>query len=159
MKTSTAPGCRALRLGRISATGQAYLVTLCTDQRRPWFEEHALAEAVCEVVRAPTTWPAAELSAWILMPDHWHGLVVLKGPESLGTVVSRVKSLTTMSFPPGPGTRLWQRGFHDHALRSHETVSSVIAYILHNPVRKQLVARWEDWPGLGGSMVSCTLPR
>jgi REP element-mobilizing transposase RayT len=40
----------------------------------------------------------------------------------------------------------WQTDFFDHRLRHDESFAEKAAYILHNPVRAGLVARWEDWP-------------
>jgi hypothetical protein len=39
-----------------------------------------------------------------------------------------------------------RRGFFDHRLRREESLRDKADYILHNPVRKGLVARPEDWP-------------
>ena len=40
----------------------------------------------------------------------------------------------------------WQRDFFEHRLRREESRREKADYILHNPVRKKLVARPEDWP-------------
>ena len=40
----------------------------------------------------------------------------------------------------------WQRDFFEHRLRHDESRVEKADYILQNPVRKQLVARIEQWP-------------
>ena len=40
---------------------------------------------------------------------------------------------------------LWQRGYHDHALRKDEDIKDVARYIVANPVRAGLVARVGDY--------------
>ncbi|BAU72594.1 Transposase [Metapseudomonas furukawaii] len=42
--------------------------------------------------------------------------------------------------------RLWQKGFHDHALRSDEDVKTVARYVVANPLRAGLVERLADYP-------------
>jgi putative transposase len=44
------------------------------------------------------------------------------------------------------GYPVWQRGFHDHALRKEEDIVSVARYIVANPVRDGLVRRIGDYP-------------
>ena len=40
----------------------------------------------------------------------------------------------------------WQTDFFEHRLRGEEGLRQKVDYILHNPVRKGLVANAEDWP-------------
>ncbi len=39
----------------------------------------------------------------------------------------------------------WQKNFFEHRLRSEESRMEKANYILHNPVRKNLVVKAEDW--------------
>jgi REP element-mobilizing transposase RayT len=48
---------------------------------------------------------------------------------------------------------VWQKGFHDHALRQEESLLSSAEYVLNNPVRAGLTDRWQLWPHFGGSWV------
>jgi len=41
---------------------------------------------------------------------------------------------------------VWQRDFFEHRLRHDESRLEKADYILHNPVRKKLVAHPKDWP-------------
>ena len=43
----------------------------------------------------------------------------------------------------------WQKDFYDHVIRKEENLISIARYILDNPVRKGLVARWDDYPFKG----------
>ena len=43
----------------------------------------------------------------------------------------------------------WQKGFFDHVMRSEESYSEKWLYVAENPIRKKLVARFEDWPYQG----------
>jgi hypothetical protein len=37
------------------------------------------------------------------------------------------------------GSRVWQPGFHDHAVRREEDLAELARYIIENPVRARLV--------------------
>ncbi len=150
MTITTPPGQRALRHGRRTLANVVYLITFCTRDRRPWFARPALAGLVMDVCNADGTWPRARPLLWLLMPDHWHGIVEVKGTEPLGQTVARIKGLCSRAAAPLIDGLLWQRGFHDHALRRDEDLDRVMAYVLHNPVRKGLVERWDEWPWRGG---------
>lgn len=41
---------------------------------------------------------------------------------------------------------VWQRGFHDHALRREEDLRAVACYIVGNPLRAGLVQHVGDYP-------------
>ncbi|MCY1446959.1 hypothetical protein D9M71_635550 [compost metagenome] len=42
--------------------------------------------------------------------------------------------------------KIWQKGFHDHALRHDEDLQDVARYIVANPLRAGLVKRAGDYP-------------
>ncbi|MFO1311380.1 MAG: hypothetical protein U1F41_04875 [Burkholderiales bacterium] len=54
------------------------------------------------------------------------------------------KGRTSRSIGGGGG--LWQRGFHDHALRREEDIVDVARYVVANPLRAGLVGRIGDYP-------------
>jgi putative transposase len=139
----TKPGHAALRKGRCSIEGQIYLLTSVTSQRRTWFADTALAEAACHVIHSTATWGDAQLLCWVLMPDHWHGLVQL-GRSDLASAMSRFKSLSARTIPKACHP-LWMHGFHDHALRREENVLGTARYIVANPIRAGLVRRVRDY--------------
>ncbi|MEZ5469581.1 MAG: transposase [Lysobacterales bacterium] len=133
---------------------QVYLLTFCTMDRYPWFCTPTFASGFSRILSLDATWPSARALAWVLMPDHWHGLVEIDGREPLGRVVARVKGLATHVFPSSQRHRIWQRTFHDHALRSDESTLAVGRYILANPVRAGLAARIDQWPWRGGILLN-----
>ena len=50
------------------------------------------------------------------------------------------------------GTRLWQESYFDHVLRDDEHTQIAIKYALENPVRKKMVAKFEDYLGSGSDV-------
>jgi putative transposase len=137
----------ALRRGRYSASGQLYHITTCTRERRPLFTGAACARVVIGQMRRLHEDHVVSSLAWVLMPDHLHWLFALTDAGELSSVIKRLKGRSAIALRPfiGPGP-VWQRGFHDHALRSEEDVQAVARYIVANPVRAGLVSRIGDYP-------------
>jgi REP element-mobilizing transposase RayT len=141
-------GYRALRRGRTSLDGQIYLVTFTTFDRRRCFIDHEAARAACRAVTDARLWEHSALLAWVLMPDHWHGIVELGGGQSLARVVNRLKSNVARRVRlevEGMG-RVWADGFHDHAVREQDNLVALARYVVLNPHRAGLVRRIFDYP-------------
>jgi len=145
--STTHPGSRALRRGRCSLTGQAYLVTTVTDQRIPWFQVFSFAALMCRSLNHPDCLRDAEALCWVLMPDHLHLLLVLDD-AGLSTVMKSLKarSAILLNREIGRRGRFWESGFHDRALRREEDLLTVARYIVGNPLRAGLVKRVADYP-------------
>jgi hypothetical protein len=85
---------------------------------------------------------------YCFMPDHLH--FVAMGTSERSDVLRGLKDfkqLTGYWLKQLPQFR-WQKGFHDRILRSNE-FGPAIRYILDNPVRKQVVREWRDYPFIG----------
>lgn len=136
-----------LRQGRHSETGQIYLITAVTDMRVRVFDDfwysHSLINElrVADALGWSTTW------AFVVMPDHLLWLVGL-GSSELSRLVLRVKlrSAIAINQARGQAGRLWQKGFHDHALRKEENLQTVARYVVANPVRAGLVKSVREYP-------------
>jgi len=78
--------------------------------------------------------------AWVLMPDHWHGLIQLEHGD-LWKAIGRFKSLASKAMQIHCPRRypVWQKSFHDTALRHDEDVRAAARYVVANPVRAGLV--------------------
>ena len=137
-------GSSALRRGRVSIESQWYLLTFCCHERNRYFLDPRCARPAVAVLSSDSLWRASMLSAWVLMPDHFHALVQLHS-ESLSRLVNRVKSVSSaavrreVELPAA----IWMRGFHDRALRVEDGLEQVEEYILLNPVRAGL---GDDYP-------------
>lgn len=82
------------------------------------------------------------------MPDHVHLVLQLdEQGRSLSEYVRTWKRAWTIRLARHGETPFWQRTFYDHWMRRDETLEYV-RYIVANPVRKGLVARWQDYPFL-----------
>ena len=134
-------GQRALRKGRASLAGQIYFLTTATMYRRPIFRDFQVSNSVCKALHQPWLWRDSKLMAWVLMPDHWHGLVQLGSGENLSTLIGRFKAITARAVPEHARVNgwLWGRGFHDRALRTDEGLRDTARYLIGNPLRAGLV--------------------
>jgi REP element-mobilizing transposase RayT len=142
------PGHRALRRGRVSLPNQAYLVTASTVKRHQFFLDFKAARVACRCFEARPNLGDANMLAWVLMPDHTHWLIQLGQKDKLDMVVNRLKSASARHVNRLIGRQgaLWQRAYHDHALRSEESLREVARYIIANPLRAGLAHRIGDYP-------------
>jgi REP element-mobilizing transposase RayT len=139
-------GSHRLRLGRRSLENQVYLVTTSTEDRRPLFDNLGHGRIVVRAIMREAQ--LAETLAFVIMPDHIHWLVRLRGSRPLSRCVNTVKSHSARQFNTVTGRhiRVWQRGFHDHAVRNDEGLENIARYVVLNPVRAGLVKSVRDYP-------------
>jgi REP element-mobilizing transposase RayT len=142
-----AAGQRALRRGRVSLSGQIYLITAVTAGRQPIFRDFYCGRIVVREMQELEREHSAATMAFVVMPDHFHWLMQLN-TEALAAVVARLKgrSARRVSKWRRSDGRIWQPGYHDHALRCEESLAAISRYIVANPVRAQLVRRVGDYP-------------
>lgn len=144
--TNPKPGSNTLRKGRISLPGHVYLVTFTTLARHPLFADFQLASRVAQALHHPLLWCDSRLLAWVLMPDHWHGLVQLGDCNSLSSLIRAIKSNTARSLPESNSRPVWAPGFHDRAIRKEQDIKATARYIIMNPVRAGLVSSPRFYP-------------
>ena len=141
------PGHRALRIGRVSLPRQAYLLTAVTRHRKALFLDPQLASTASQCMIRRESLGDADLLCWVLMPDHWHGLVQLGDGDGLSRVMNRMKTSVSRQLQTQHGRGdVWAPGFHDRALRSEEDLRAIARYIVANPVRAGLVGHVCDYP-------------
>jgi REP element-mobilizing transposase RayT len=159
---------RSIRLkGYDYASAGAYFVTVCTQGRAVLFGEVAAGEMVLSeygeiVARRWEDIPRhfqATLDAWVVMPNHVHGIIVITGmgspsgrgeasavhgrPQgvasgSLAAIVQNVKAVSTRrinALRGSPGGRVWQRNYYEHIIRNERELWAIQAYIESNPMQ------------------------
>ena len=93
------------------------------------------------------------LDAFVVMPNHVHGVVIIKesnvgatggspirrGPRqrSLGSFLSGFKSATTKRINDLRRTSglVWQRNYYEHVIRNEQSLRRIREYIANNPAR------------------------
>ncbi|MHC8315445.1 REP-associated tyrosine transposase [Pseudomonas sp. LB3P31] len=138
---------KRLRVGRYAEQNRIYLLTTNTFDREPVFRDFALGRLVVAQFRAAQDQGYANTLAWVVMPDHFHWLVELQ-KGSLSELMQKTKSLSTktVNLATGRNISLWQRGFHDRALRRDEGLVNMARYVVANPLRAGLVEKLGDYP-------------
>ncbi len=146
------PRRKRIRLAEFDyASPNGYFVTVCSRDRAPIFgdvTDHRvrltwIGTLVSEAWLAmPCYWPNVALDAFVVMPNHIHGVLLLtdegrKNPApTLGDVIGGFKAGVSRQA----GTPIWQRGFWDRVIRSERECNRIRRYIDNNP------ARWLDDP-------------
>lgn len=138
---------RDLRKGRFSELGRTYLITTVVHNRCPIFAEWQIGRLLVAELRATEKFGLVQSLAWVVMPDHLHWLVTLQS-GNLPALMQRIKGHSAISINRALCSQgqLWQKGFHDHALRKDEDLQTVARYIVANPLRAGLVEKIGDYP-------------
>ena len=129
-----------------------YMVTFSTLPRRNLFSTIANYSAVPTPagkaleeawLQTPVDCPQISLREYAIMPDHFHGIVVMRPGSNhpLGYWINRVKGRTTHAVRKlfgDPSLTLWEPNFHDYNSLDAETFDEFRDYVASNPRRKQL---------------------
>lgn len=139
----------ALLKGRYSEPGRAYFVTVALDEREQrYFADWRCGRGVVAEMRALHDDGIVNSLAWVIMPDHLHWLFELKDKMTLSAAMKHFKACSARrvnDYLNRSGT-LWQKGFHDHAIRDGEDIQGIARYIVANPLRGGLVKHVGDYP-------------
>lgn len=150
------------------AASGAYFITLCTHQRQCLFGDIVAGEMQLnlygEIVaeewqRTPEIRSNFAIDGWIVMPNHFHGIVIIENsdrslpswnahnrtplpnslhrrPQSLSSFVAGFKSITTKrinAIRNAAGTPVWQRNYYEHIIRDQDSATKIRQYIQNNP--------------------------
>lgn len=141
-------GARLMRAGRCSLSGQVYLITVCTQRRFPVLSGLTEARLVVQEFRLASEERKARTLSYVIMPDHFHWLVRLGSVSDLSGLVKQVKARSAQQINrlrSRSGT-VWQRGFHDRAVRRDENIRNIARYVVANPIRAGLVEDLGRYP-------------
>jgi len=136
-----------LRTGRRSIPGQVYLLTTATLERRLIFQNKEASQIVLDSLKYLERQGRILLETAVIMPDYVHVVAGLVS-RTLGELMQSWKGYTARSINKllnrkGP---VWNKQYHDHAIRKNEVLMEVIRYCLNNPVRAGLVKDFHDYP-------------
>jgi REP element-mobilizing transposase RayT len=144
-----------------AATDYEFHFTVCARHQGAPFTNRLLADKVIESLLWTKSKYQWLLYCYCLMPDHLHFVCRLterdaktmnagaRGSVAEGVLdhLGRFKSFTTTaSWKLGCRGTLWQKSSYDRVFDMEKPFEEVVQYVLDNPVRKQLVADWTEWP-------------
>lgn len=140
-----------LRKGRFSQKNLEYFITFTTYQRLSIFLDHAIARSFCQQLSVNEQQRDVVWLAWVLMPDHFHGLVRLCGEYALSEVIKDLKGRSGFVIKKqfGLAVKCWQPAFYDRALRREDDRVAIARYIVANPLRAGLVREVGEYPYWG----------
>ncbi|MBQ4834064.1 transposase [Pseudoalteromonas sp. MMG010] len=136
-----------LKKGRVSIQSGEYFITFTCHHRERIFSNSDHANTFCRCIASNELKYQCRWLTWVLMPDHFHGLLQLTSSE-LGTVVGHLKgaSAREVNKVRSKNQPVWQRAYYDHALREEENRIEIARYIAANPLRRKLVSTIGDYP-------------
>ena len=122
----------------------AYFVTVCARRRACLFGavvgDQMKPRRVGTIVERcwleiPLHYPTVALDAFVVMPNHLHGILWLSvgagHAPPLHRVIGSFKSAATKA-----ATRsIWQRSFYDRVIRNDEELRALREYVAENPLR------------------------
>jgi len=155
----------------------AYYVTICTGNRVEYFGHIENGQMVLSDIgqiadrywqEIPGHFPFVILDAYVIMPNHVHGIVIIhktddgnvktvetpnlgvsttkqhRGietkwkPGTLGVIINQYKRAVTLHARKMVGDFSWQSRYYDRIIRNENECNRIRQYIINNP------AKWAD---------------
>jgi putative transposase len=129
--------------------------TLCVQDRQNIFLNSSIIAQFADILKSLVDRSPCIIPVYCFMPDHQH--LIVTGTSLQADVLNFIKMYKqkTGYWLSRNLSAKWQKDFYDHVIRKEENLISIARYILDNPVRKGLVAHWDDYPFKGS--VGCDL--
>ncbi|MEG4168293.1 MULTISPECIES: transposase [unclassified Microcoleus] len=145
-------------------TPGAYFITICS-----WQRECLFGEVIANTMQLspygktvlfnwsilPKRYQNVALDNFIVMPNHVHGIIVLKDSPEInytesdklalrkskihplseivrGMKTSSARRINQMRYLTG--VSVWQRGYYEHIIRNEESLVAIREYIINNPL-------------------------
>ncbi len=135
---------------RYYLSGLPVFITSVTYKRERIFSHPENCDLLWKVTREVQKNKPFDLLAYVVMPDHFHWLIVL--PESrpnFSEIMQKIKWTFTLEYKQmhkiNDPVKIWQRGFWDHVIRNEDDLAKHLDYIHWNPVKHGLAEKPEGW--------------
>jgi putative transposase len=130
-----------------------YFITICTHNREPIFGNIVNGKMELSLYGkiVSTRWrnlqrrhKYMDLGAFIVMPNHFHGIIVIRSGAKRDAVPDIVRGFKTFSARrinqerDTPGNPVWQRNYWEHVIRDQDSFRRIHDYISTNPLRWHL---------------------
>jgi putative transposase len=90
-------------------------------------------------------WYGCYISGYVVMPEHVHLLISEPERGQLSVVIQMLKQITSGKLKTPSQAHFWQARHYDFPVWSEKKRVEKLRYIHRNPVKRELVARPEDW--------------
>jgi len=159
----------------------AYFVTICTEDQEYLFgdisKERMVLNEAGEMIKkwwveARNKFKNIELDEFVIIPNHFHGIVNIVGAdlcvcpvgsgEHVGSPLHRIvqwfKTMTTNEYIRDVHNnmwkpflkRLWQRNYYEHVVRNEDKLNKIRQYIRTNPLSWHLDRDNPERDGIDG---------
>jgi len=115
-----------------------------------WLNNSAVAEMAAEAIHYRDG-KVYNLLAFCIMPNHVHMVFSVGQRDSSPYIVTKIlenlkwyTALKANQLLKRKG-QFWQHESYDHVVRKDGELERIIRYVLYNPVKTGLVARWSQW--------------
>ena len=159
---------RSIRLkGYDYSQAGTYFVTICVQDKvcllGKIVDGKMQVNTYGEIVKKNWKWLAEQypyviLDEWIVMPNHFHGILFIdrrggsrtaqqedssqrsqEGAKRkpLGRLIGAFKTVSTKQINElrnTPGVRFWQRNYYEHIVRNERELNNIRQYIINNPL-------------------------
>ena len=155
---TTLPKRKNTRLKEFDYTQSSYyFVTICMKNRNEFFSHIVNSELILtefgkildDVWNNLPKYYNVELDYYIVMPDHFHGIVIIdntlnvkddkgKDPLTLSDIIGKFKSYSSRKIRNllvNKDEFEWQKSFYDRIIRSEVELDNIRKYIKENPLR------------------------
>lgn len=133
------------KLHRYYLENHAYHVASVTHNRIPLLRDYRNAESIVGALQ----WLRKERSyllAYVVMPDHFHAVLVPLGEQTISRLMQSVKGFTARMLNGDKRGPVWQQGFYDRIIRNERHLTETIRYIHDNPVVAGFVTEAAEYP-------------
>jgi REP-associated tyrosine transposase len=157
---------------RFIAPSQSQFITSSTYRRAQLFSSPQLSRTFVAVLEQVRREFGFRLLGWVLMPEHFHLLILPPSPDAVSRIVQQLKQRTAarilrilgenrnhtwcarmlgrLRLPPAVHTRaryrVWQRRFYPFGVYTERKRLEKLAYMHNNPVKRKLVNSADEWP-------------
>jgi len=131
---------------RLRLTDKIFFITCNLREDRQNFDNIEF-QMILEVIDSSRRNLGYLFCGYVLMPDHCHALIAARHPITISKIMEAVKSKISGRLNKRRATRgpNWQHQFWDRFVRHAKEFAQRLDYMHHNPVRKGLVTRPDDW--------------
>lgn len=133
----------------------AYFINICTKNRERYFEKYKQLKSIVkhQWKNIPNRFSHVELDEYIIMPDHFHGILFLQSLDwagarpapTIGKIIGSFKSLCIHDWLKhiyknkiNEIGKFWQRNYYEHIIRNEKELNRIREYIINNPLKSHL---------------------
>lgn len=124
-----------------------YFLTANTKYRKEWLKDFDLAHEVLDAIYQYREEYEFKLLAFVIMPDHFHLMLVPTGERSASEIMKEIKRTSSIKINRRSGRKgaFWQEGYYEDILDGEKMVKGKIEYIHNNPVKAGLSMTQADY--------------